>query len=306
MNFTLLNDVLKTNSKNLNYEFKRLFHGRGNFYEGFSFLTIDSIDTILNVAFYSEISKQNEKSILNLLKEFIKLTNHKTINLQRRYISKAPSELIYGYLDDNIYAIENEIKFNIDLKSHQNNGYFPDMKNGREFIQNISKDKKVLNLFSYTCGFSLSAIKGGAKSVFNIDMSKGALSKGRANHHLNNLSTSNVQFGPYNILKSFSKIRKFCPYDIIIIDPPTFQKNSFEASKDYVKIIRRLEEVVSSNCTILACLNSPFLDQQFIIDIFKEHCASFKFEKRLKNCKDFICIDENKSLKNLVFKNFNI
>jgi len=304
VNFSILKEVLEQNSKTLNQEFKRLFHGRGNYYKDLSFLSIDSINTILNVAFYNEISQKNENELLDILKKFIQNTQHKCINLQRRYLSKSPSQIIYGKLEDDLYALENGIKFNIDLKSYQNNGYFPDMKIGREFIQSISKDKRVLNLFSYTCGFSLSAIKGGALSVFNIDMSKGALSKGRLNHHLNNFSTSNVQFGPYNILKSFSKIRKFAPYDIIIIDPPTFQKNSFEASKDYVKIIRRLEEVVSQKATIMACLNSPFLDENFIIDMFKENCSSFKFEKRLKNSKEFICIDESKSLKNLVFKNF--
>ena len=304
MNFSTLTNILENNSKALSCEFKRIFHGRGNYYEGFNFLTIDSIDTILNVAFYNKIDINDEDKLIEILLKFIKQTRHKTINLQRRYLSKAPSEVIYGTIENNLYAIENDIKFNIDLLSYQNNGYFPDMKKGREFIKSIAKDKKVLNLFAYTCGFSLSAVKANAKSVFNMDMSKGALSKGRANHHLNNFSTSNIQFGPYNILKSFSKIKKYAPYDIIIIDPPTFQKNSFEVNKDYVKIIRRIEEVVSSNCTILSCLNSPFLDQKFIIDLFNEHCPSFTFKNRLPNCEEFICIDENKSLKNLVFKNY--
>jgi 23S rRNA (cytosine1962-C5)-methyltransferase len=303
MDFELLQQTIKNNSQNLNEEFKRIFHGRGDYYEGFSFLTIDSIDNILNIAFYKEIKKEDEEELLNILKKFIETSRHTTINLQRRYLTKSPSELIVGELQENIYAIENKIKFNIDLKSYQNNGYFPDMKNGRSYIQGISKDKNILNLFSYTCGFSLSARIGGASSVFNIDMSKGALSKGRANHHLNNLSTKNIHFGPYNILKSFSRIREKAPYDIIIIDPPTFQKGSFEASKDYIKIIRRLEEISSFNCTILACLNSPFLDEDFLIDLFKEHCPSFYFETRLQNCADFIAIDENKSLKNLIFKN---
>ena len=74
----------------------------------------------------------------------------------------------------------------LNLQSNQNNGYFPDMKNGREYITKISKDKIVLNLFSYTCAFSIAALKGEARSVSNIDMSKSALTTGRENHHLNN------------------------------------------------------------------------------------------------------------------------
>jgi 23S rRNA (cytosine1962-C5)-methyltransferase len=306
MDFNLLKDVLQKNSLNLTKEFKRIFHGRGNFYKNFSFLTIDSIDTILNVALYDAINSAQEDELFETLYEFTKTTQHTSINVQRRYLSKAPSEVIFGTLKEELFAIENSIKFTLDLKSFQNNGYFPDMKNGREYIQNIAKDKNVLNLFSYTCGFSLSAIKGNAKQVFNMDMSKQALTKGRANHHLNNFSTKNVHFGPYNILKSFSKIKKYAPYDIIIIDPPTFQKGSFEASKDYIKIIKKLESVVSYKCIILSCLNSPFLDENFIINMFTEHCSSFKFDKRLKNCDEFVSIDESKSLKNLVFKNFDV
>jgi 23S rRNA (cytosine1962-C5)-methyltransferase len=303
IDFNLLLNTLNTNSINLTDEFKRLFHGRGNYYNTLSFLTIDSMDTILNITFYNEIEKIQEDKLFDILIKFIQTSRHQTINLQRRYINKAPSEVIYGVLNDDLYIIEDGIKFNIDLKSLQNNGYFPDMKNGRALIKSIAKDKNVLNLFSYTCGFSLSALKGGAKNVFNIDMSKGALTKGRKNHHLNNLSTKNVQFAPYNILKSFSKIKKYAPYDIIIIDPPTFQKNSFEATKDYLKIIKRLQSIANPNCTILACLNSPFMGENFIIKLFEDYSPTFIFQKRLANCKEFISIDENKSLKNLIFIN---
>ena len=305
MNFELLKQTLEKNSINLDEQFRRVFHGRGDFYEGFSFLTIDSINNILNVAFYKSIQEDEEIRLLDLLKQYISTSRHTTINLQRRYLSKAPSEVIVGTLANDLFAIEDDLKFNIDLKSNQNNGYFPDMKKGRQYIQSIAKDKNVLNLFSYTCGFSLSASIAGASSVNNIDMSKGALSKGRNNHHLNNISTSNIHFGPYNILKSFSRIRKKAPYDIIIIDPPTFQKGSFEATKDYIKIIRRLEEISSENCVILACLNSPFLSEDFLIDLFKEHCNSFNFGRRLENCQEFISINEKKSLKNLIFTNNN-
>ena len=296
--------ILEHNSQNLSEEFKRVFHGRGGLYKNFEFLTIDSIDTILNIAFYSQIEQNIEDEIISMIKKFIENTRHETIVLQRRYISKTTADIVQGDLKDEIYALENGLKIKLDLISNQNNGYFPDMKNGRKFIQSIAKDKKVLNLFSYTCAFSLSAISAGAKSVVNIDMSKGALTKGRTNHHLNNLDTYNVSFFPYNILKSFSRIKKFSPYDIIIIDPPSFQKGSFEATKDYNKIIKKLSLIASTKCTVLACLNSPQLTQEFIIDIFKEEAAEFSFIKRLENVDEFKSLDENRSLKNLIFKNY--
>jgi len=295
--------LIEQNSQNLNSEFKRLFHGRGGLYENWKFLTIDSIDDILSVAFYFEPPKKLEEELLLMLKNFIQNSRHNTIILQRRYIGKTVSEVILGTLKNEVYALENSLKFKLNLLSNQNNGYFPDMKKGRKFIKNISKEKQVLNLFSYTCGFSLAALAGGAKSVVNMDMSKNALNTGRVNHQRNNFDTKNVNFYPHNILKSFGRLKREAPFDIIIIDPPTFQKGSFEATKDYNKIIKKLEGLASKDCTVLACLNSPDLDESFIINIFKEFAPSFTFEKRLDNLEEFQNIDESRSLKNLIFKN---
>jgi len=294
--------LLEKNSKGVSLEFKRLFHGRGGAYEGWNFLTIDSIDTILSVALYFEIKELKELELIAMLKEFISHTRHTTIVLQKRYIKGSPTEIIVGELCDNLYVVENGIKIKLNLLSNRNNGYFPDMKNGRQFVKENSQNKNVLNLFSYTCAFSLYAKLGGASHISNIDMSKGALTTGRANHHLNDLDTHNVSFHPYNILKSFSRIKKKGPYNLIIIDPPTFQKGSFEATKDYRKLIMKLPQIASEDCILLACLNSPDLESNFIIQLIQELAPSFKFIKRLENLKEFKSLDEERSLKNLVFQ----
>jgi len=298
-----INDIKKhieENSKDLTNEFKRLFHGRGGLYEGFKHLSIDSIDEILSVALYFE--EEYEVELLEMLKSFVASSRHNSLVVQRRYIKGSPSVVIVGELDDDIFVVENGMKIKLNLLSNRNSGYFADMKNGREFVRENSKDKSVLNLFSYTCAFSVAAMMGGAKKVSNIDMSKGALSIGQANHHLNEIDTRYVSFHPYNILKSFSRIKKKGPYDLIIIDPPTFQKGSFEATKDYRKIIMKLPQIASEDCTLLACLNSPDLDAEFIKELIKELAPSFKFVKRLENVKEFASKDEDRSLKNLVFQ----
>ena len=297
-----LQALLEKNSKELTVEFKRLFHGRGGLYEGWNFLTIDSIDTILSVALYFEMEEMLEMELIAMLKKFITNTRHSTIVVQKRYIKGSPSEVIVGELAQNLYVVENGIKIKLNLLSNRNNGYFPDMKNGRQFVKENSKDKNVLNLFSYTCAFSLYAKLGGASHISNIDMSKGALTTGRANHHLNNLDTRGVSFHPYNILKSFSRIKKKGPYGVIIIDPPTFQKGSFEATKDYRKLIMKLPQIASEDCILLASLNSPDLESEFIIELIKELAPSFKFVKRLENLKEFASAEEERSLKNLVFQ----
>lgn len=176
------------------------------------------------------------------------------------------------------------------------------MKKGRQFVYENAKDKKVLNLFSYTCSFSVCAIKGEAKEIVNIDMAKNALNTGRLNHQINNLDTKNVKFLPHNILKSWGKIKKSGPYDIIIIDPPSFQKGSFAATKDYEKIIKRLDSLAFEKCIILSCLNAPELDTSFIKNLFEKFAPEFKYVKRLDNLEEFISKDKEKSLKNMIFE----
>jgi len=286
-------------------EFTRLFHGRGGCYEGWEFLTVDSIDTVLSIAYFSEIDEALEKQLYALFERLSQTGAYEAIVLQRRYLPKSPSEVIFGSLRERLYARENGILYKLDLLNNQNNGFFADMKIGREFVRENAQGKRVLNLFSYTCAFSVVALKGGASSVVNVDMSKRVLETGRDNHRLNDVQVRGTRYMPYNILKSFSRIKKAGPYDLIIIDPPSFQKGSFAASKDYQKIIRRMDELASDECTVLSCLNSPSLDSQFILDLYKAEAPSFMFIKRLDNMESFPSKESERALKNLVFKNYN-
>ena len=296
-------DILeKTAAKGL--EFLRLFHGRGGCFEGWEFLTIDAIDSVLSIAYFNEIDETLDKKLHELYERVFNTGSYEAIVLQRRYLPKAPSELLFGQLREKLYAIENGLSYKLNLLNNQNSGFFADMKIGREFVRDQAKGKRVLNLFSYTCAFSVVAYKGGADSVVNVDMSKNVLETGRTNHRINDLEIRGTRYMPYNILKSFSRIKKAGPYDLIIIDPPSFQKGSFAATSDYQKIIRRLDELASDECTVLSCLNSPSLDSQFILDLYEEQAPSFKFVKRLASMESFPSKESERALKNLVFKNF--
>ncbi len=300
MNLIDLKKIVTENLENTNEEFKRIFHGRGNYYSDFNYLTIDSIDKILFIVLFEELDEKIEKKFLEMINKVFNDSIHETLVLQRRYLNKSPCEVLSGNLSENNIAIENSIKYKISF-TNKNIGFFPDMKVGHDYILKNAKNKNVLNLFSYTCAFSLSASKAGAKNIVNVDMSKGALTIGRENHHLNDFNTSNVHFMPYNILKSWNRIKKQGPYDIIVIDPPSFQKGSFAASKDYEKIIKKLDSLASEKCIVLSALNAPELDTNFIKNIFEKFSVNFKFEKRLDNLKTFPTNNEEKSLKNLIF-----
>ena len=291
---------LEHHSIGLSEEFRRLFHGRGGRWEALRSITVDSIDNILLLQLFYQFDQEVQDALQTLLLEYMTTSRHDTLVIKRRYIRGSQTEVVCGEITGNEVAIENGMKFQLNLLENQNIGYFGDMKNGRAFIESIAKEKRVLNLFSYTCGFSLFAKRGGAKEVVNVDMSKGALATGMKNHALNSLETKGVSFLPYNILRSFPRLLKRAPFDIIIIDPPTFQKNSFEASKDYRKIIEKLPKLASQNATLLACLNSPDLGEDFLITQIEE-LSDFRFLKRLENLPTYQSLDESKSLKNLVF-----
>ena len=301
INIEKLKEIILENLKDKSPEMKRVFHGRGNFYDDYNYLVIDSLNDILLATLFQEIPQDIEKQIINVLEEVYEEKHFKSLVLQRRYKKDNLNEVLKGIVPKDSIAIENALKYKINF-SNQNIGIFPDMKVGREYIQSICKDKNILNLFSYTCAFSVAAISSGASKVVNVDMAKGALTTGRENHHLNNLDTKKVKFIPYDILKSWSRIKKEGPYDIIIIDPPTLQKGSFEATKDYEKIIKRLDQLANEKCVVLACLNAPEIPSAFIKDIFKEFASDFVFEKRLENPETFVVIDDEKALKNLIFK----
>ncbi len=294
-----LESCINKNMETKTKEFKRLFHGRGNFYADFEYLTVDSINKILLVVFYKQVKIEEE--ILQFMKTIFDKYSFETLVVQRRYLPNQPHEVLIGNLDEQLYLVENGLKFSISFQN-RNFGIFTDMKIGREYLASISKSKNVLNLFSYTCAFSVYAIDAQASQVVNVDMSKGALSTGRVNHHLNNLDTKKVKFLPLNILKSWSRIKKFAPYDVIVIDPPSFQKGSFAATKDYEKIIKRLNELASEDGIVLSCLNAPELDCEFIKQLFAKNAPEFKYIKRLENLETFPSLNEEKSLKNLIFK----
>lgn len=297
-----LKKLIQNNLENKTFEIKRVFHGRGNFYEDFNYLTVDSLNEILFATFFEESSDENE--IIKALKDIANAYNYKTFIVQKKYKKDELNEAIIGEIPPFYIVVENGLKYKINF-FNKNIGIFLDMKIGREYISSICNDKNVLNLFSYTCAFSVVAINAKAKQVVNVDMAKGALTTGRENHHINNLDTKKVKFMPYDILKSWNRIKKEGPYDIIIIDPPSFQKGSFAATKDYEKIIKKLPELASENCVVLSCLNAPELDSDFIKQKFEEFAPTFKFEKRLENLKEFITNNEEKSLKNLIFKKQN-
>jgi len=281
---------------------QRLFHGRGHAYPNLSHVNVDWLSPVILITLYQAVDSEWLVLQANLLKAMIK--ECRSVQVQHRYEKFAPTELLLGEEVKATVVSEHGLNYHIEFGKAQNSGLFLDMSNGRKWLRQRAEGKNVLNLFAYTCAFSLNAIAGGASKAVNIDISKASLSKGRENHQLNQLAKKQgkqVVFEGVDIFKSNSRIKKYGPYDILVCDPPSFQKGSVNIQRDYAKIIRRIPLWMNPGATLMLCLNSPDLDENFLKEEVTRECPDCHFEQRLDNPEVFKEAHEGKGLKVLIY-----
>ncbi|SDT29372.1 23S rRNA (cytosine1962-C5)-methyltransferase [Pseudomonas asplenii] len=288
-------------------ETRRLFHGRGRCWPGLEQLTVDWLQGVLMVSLFREPEPAQLAALKDMLGELTQCpawqgSGAHTLLLQHRYLPLSPAEWLLGEAIDEWTLTEGGLQYRVDLGKKQNNGLFLDMRHGRDWVRANAQGKRVLNLFAYTCGFSVAAIAGGAEHVVNLDMSRAALSRGRDNHRLNGHDLGKVVFLGHDLFKSWGKVINSGPYDLVIIDPPSFQKGSFLLTKDYQRVLRRLPELLCAGGTVLACMNDPSIGPDFLIDGVTREAPALRFEQRLENPPEFPDSDTNSGLKALVFR----
>lgn len=279
----------------------RVFHGRGQTFPGLGFITVDFFQPVILVTLFSEAPANFLDDLV--AKSRIFFDESQTVLLvQRRHLAGAPSEMLWGDMPEQCFARRGELRFSLHLGQQQNSGFFLDMEPGRVWLEQQATGKRILNLFAYSCAFSVVAVAANAARVVNVDMSSAALNLGRSNHQLNGLDKTRSEFLAENILKSWGRIKKRGPYDLVIIDPPSYQKGSFIAEKDYAKVIRRLSELMPEGGMVLACLNAPELNDAFLKQAFSENCPTAEFVERLQPHPDFPDVDPEQQLKLLVYR----
>lgn len=281
-------------------ETQRLFHGRGHAYPGLEHVNIDWIFPAIIITLYAEVERDWLESLCTQLAGLFPACEN--IQVQYRCRPRAPFETMKGGELNQLIAVESGLKYHINLGRAQNTGLFLDIANGRSWVQENSQDKNILNLFSYTCAFSVAAIAGGARRVVNIDMAKGALSTGRDNHRLNDHDLSRVIFQGIDIFKSWSRIKKYGLYDVLISDPPSFQKGSVDIQRDYYKIISRIPQLVKPGGLLVLCLNSPDLNDDFLKQQVAEHCPDCQLIGKIANPKVFKEAHQGKGLKVYIYQ----
>ncbi|RYY75980.1 MAG: methyltransferase [Gammaproteobacteria bacterium] len=279
----------------------RVLHGRGQCFTDFEFSNVDFYQPVLVFVLYKAPPENWLAELVGFLQNKLS-ENLSCVLVQRRYLINSPSEVILGVMPEKVFARRGDLLFNLHLGAQQNAGYFLDMEAGRQWIERHANNKCILNLFAYTCAFSVVAVAAGAQKVVNVDMSSPALNLGRSNHQLNGMPKEKTEFVAENILKSWSRVKKPGPYDLVIIDPPSYQKGSFIAEKDYGKVIRRLPELMPDGGLVLACLNAPELGDDFLKKQFEQQLPQAEFIERLAAHQDFPDVNSEQQLKLLVYR----
>ncbi len=203
----------------------RLVHGEGDLMPG---LIIDYYDGNVVIQFHSYG--------MFLLKDiFVKVLNDLLGNQMKSIYNKSDTTLAKGENNQNangyllnektfeIVIKEYDNQFIVDFETGQKTGFFIDQRENRKLLEKYCLDKKVLNVFSYTGGFSVSALKGGAQMVHSVDSSQKAIDLCNKNIDLNfGVTDAHLSFA----CDAFEFLEKMdSDYDLIVLDPPAFAKH---------------------------------------------------------------------------------
>ena len=166
-----------------------------------------------------------------------------------------------GKLKKEIQILENGLKFIVDIQEGQKTGFFLDQREMRQRIRELSKDKKVLNVFGYTGGFTVAALAGGAAQADTLDSSEAAILMAQKNVELNGFESEKNQFVVAN---AFEALRQQAPnHDIVILDPPAFAKRKTDvmnAGRGYKDINRLAIAGMPKGSLLLTCSCSYHID----------------------------------------------
>jgi len=225
-----------------------------------------------------EVLKVSEESI------FLKLRQKKPGRLgQYQKTAERRSEFIVE---------ENGLKFIVNLSDYLDTGLFLDHRITREKVRGDSKDKRVLNLFSYTGSFSVYAASGDANEVVTVDLSNTYLDWAQRNMQLNSFTDiSKYKFIQADVLQYLNAVQENY-FDIIILDPPTFSNSKrmediLDIQRDHAKLINDCLRILKPGGKIYFSTNYKkfVLDKASIVsslikDITKQ-TTSFDFEGRI-------------------------
>ncbi len=176
---------------------------------------------------------------------------------------------ILGESDDNV-AVENGLKFHIDWLKGQKTGFFVDQRENRTLVEKYAHGRKVLNMFCYTGGFSVYAMRGGAELVHSVDSSAKAVDLVNANIELNFPGDKRHEAFAEDAFRYLDEMDG--KYDLVILDPPAFAKHKDalkNALRGYTKLnARALEKMPSGSILFTFSCSQAVNKDQFRMAVF--------------------------------------
>lgn len=246
--------------------------------DGFPGLIADVYASVLVVKLYSEIWLPYLDGILPSLQT---ISNAKTVVLRlSRALQNSKNhnfedgEVIFGTLKVEVVEfVEHNVNFSANVIKGHKTGYFLDHRANRKQVGEWSKDKTVLDVFSYAGGFSVHALYNGAAEVTSLDISKQALEIAQQNGKLNDYSGihKTIAGDAFEEMQKLIKHKK--TYDVVVIDPPSFAKQASEiplAKKKYAQLAELGIQLTSKNGLLVLASCSSRVTSQSFFDINKQ------------------------------------
>ena len=262
----------------------RLVHGEGDRLPG---LIIDIYDNAAIIQAHSVGMHMQRKDIARQLRTLYgdKLTciyYKSETTLPYKADLSEESGFLYGKASD-VVATENGLKFYIDWLKGQKTGFFIDQRDNRSLIEKYSQGKKVLNMFCYTGGFSVYALRGGASMVHSVDSSERAIEMTNRNIALNFPDAANHEAyatDAFSYLKDMDN-----SYDLIVLDPPAFAKHKDalrNALKGYTRLnAKAMQKIKPGGILFTFSCSQAVNKDQFRLAVFTAAAQSHRFVRVL-------------------------
>ena len=265
-------------------KFYRMVYAESDFLPG---LVVDRFDNYLIVQITTAGMERFKHHVFDILKDIYpeSIIIEKSIgNSRAKEGLKNINRIITKNSTSKTIINVNEIRFGVDFLKSQKTGFFLDQRDNYLLIKNISKNREVLDVFSYLGAWGLHAYKFGAKNVNFIEISEEFINQTSDNVKLNEFKDSDFEYTRADAIKhlkilSKSNIKK----DLIILDPPAFVKSRSrvrQAMRGYKEINLRALKILNPNSYLISCSCSHFLSKNDFIKVIYE--ASLDAKRRIK------------------------
>ena len=267
-----LTDALALREKLFDQSYYRLVFGES---DGLPGLVIDRFGPVLSVQITTAGIEQRKEALLAALVELLNpdAIILKNDNSQRQLEGLGlESEIAYGQLPGRLIIEENGAQFKIDILEGQKTGWFYDHRSSRALLASISKNQRILDLFSYTGAWGIPAAMAGASDVTCVDASEGALALAKENALLNQVDDK-MRFERSDVFEFLKQARlENRLYDIIVLDPPALIKRKKDFKQGY-EAYRRLNhlalQVLSRNGILVSASCSFHLSRENLHEILR-------------------------------------